>query len=532
MNLAWWLESATWEHGGKKAIIHGDETSLTYNELNGMANKIGNILKDDYDVQEDDRVCVHLPDDGWLIAIIFASFKIGAIYCGLNRGQIYDKFKYDISITKPKVLVTNNQFLESAKKLQQDADFKIILCQDSEGEYPNLKYLVKNSSDHLRIRPRANKDICIINFTAGTSGPSKGVILTHGTLGQSLLTAHFWYGLKASDTLLTGLPLFHTGGLNNVFSSILGRATIIHTGGWDAEKFISFLDKYKPDWLYLFVPTMVRDMARRERYKQLDLSNLKVMLAGEPVPEEVHQMLRKQGARTLCAYGMTEIMPFAATSSSFYYHDDDILPASSAGKTNKEFVEVKLVDPQTGKEIKEPDTSGEVLIRGDILTPGYYNNAEMTKENIDPDGWFHSKDMAYSDKDGWYFISGRTDDIINTGGEKLSLLEVEKCLLASPIVKDAACIGVPHDKFGYVPAAFIEPVDKNTTEEQLKTALDNHCKKELERWKRPRLYIKMEEIPRTMAKRTRDMTKLKKIIKGIEVKEADGVVTLKEIKKS
>jgi len=530
MNLGWWLESATWDHGGKVAVINGDESKITYSELNSLANRLGNALKEKFALREDDVVSTLIGDDSFHAALMFAAFKAGAVFSPLNRSQLIDKYLYDVEIIKPKVLVVNSQFLETGKILKEKANIPHLAVVDVPGEeYPDMKKLAGEMPDRIRMAPRSSRDLAIINFTSATSGLAKGVMLTHGTFGASVLCSTFWCGLKSRESLLIALPLFHTAGLNNTMAAVIARASMIYLGGWDAEKAIYFLAKYRPDWLYLFVPTMVRDMARREAFKTLDLSNLKVQLAGEPVPAEVHEMLRKQGARTLCGYGMTETMPFVTTVASFYYGDDADLPPGAAGRPNKEFTRVKLVDVLTKEEIREPYVKGEVFITGDVLTPGYYNNPAVTRANIDEEGWFHSRDIAYMDDQGWYYISGRTDDIINSGGEKLSLIEVDQCLLKSTLVKDAACIGVGHDRFGEVPAAVIVPAEE-VAEEKMKELLDKHCAENIERWKRPRLYIKVDEIPRTMAKRTKDLPKLRKMVDGIVLKDEEGVVSLGKIK--
>ena len=122
-------------------------------------------------------------------------------------------------------------------------------------------------------------------------------------------------------------------------------------------------------------------------------------------------------------------------------------------------------------------------------------------ESFDDEGCLHTRDRAFRDKDGWYFVKGRTDDIINPGGEKLSLLEADAALLAHADVVDAACIGVTHERFGEVPAAFVV-MPPGVTEQSARDTLDAHCLTTIEQWKRPRLYVLVDEIPRT-AKRSK-----------------------------
>lgn len=135
------------------------------------------------------------------------------------------------------------------------------------------------------------------------------------------------------------------------------------------------------------------------------------------------------------------------------------------------------------------------------------------------------------DEDGGYYISGRTDDIINFGAEKVSLIEVDEYLHKLPLVKDVACIGVEHDCFGWVPAAIVVP-NEEISEEDLTEMLDKHRREgSLENWKRPRLYVKVDEIPRTMAKKTKDLHVLRKMVEGIVLRDEDGVVSMSKVKK-
>jgi len=532
MNLGWWLESAAWDYGDKVAIVNGDETKVTFLGLNSLANRMGNVLKEKYGIGEDDIVCTLLPEDHWHVALMFAVFRVGGVFSALNRAQMLEKFKYDLNITKPKLLVVSRQFLETARVLQKETELQnVLVCDDVESGYPSLKSLVREAPDQLRITPRSNRDLAIINFTAGTSGTSKGAQCPHGAYTTSILTARRLYGLKASDKNLMVGYLFHNSGIHSAVLCVAAGATNILLGGWDAEKCMRFIEKYGITYIHLIAPTMIRDMAKREVFKKLDLRGISMYLAGEPVPAEVQEMLEERGAKTLVIYGMTETMPLGVLASSMHYGDYASVPRGSAGKPWKEFGEVRLVDPATKQEIREPNVRGEIYFRGDVLTPGYYKDSERTRRVIDEEGWFHTDDLAYFDENGFFYVGGRTDDIISSGAEKLSLIEVDDVLVKHPGVKDAACIGVAHERFGEVPAAFVVPMEKIAGEEDFKNELDRYMQENIERWKRPRLYVFTEEIPRTMGKKTKDLPKLREAVRGIALGEEDGVVTMSGLRR-
>jgi acyl-CoA synthetase (AMP-forming)/AMP-acid ligase II len=224
-------------------------------------------------------------------------------------------------------------------------------------------------------------------------------------------------------------------------------------------------------------------------------------------------------------YGLTETMPVQVMAPSIYYGEETGVPMGSPGKPSKDFCEVRLIDPFTKEEVAEPNAEGEVCVRGDVVTPGYFEDSERTAAAIDSEGWLHTQDLAHRDEAGFYWIQGRIDDIINSGAEKLSLLEVDSVLLAHPKVADAASVGVAHDRFGEVPCAFVVPSEP-MTESEMRDMLDAWCLEHLERWKRPRLYVMVAEVPRTAAKRTKQHSRMRDQITGVVVQDKDGVTTL------
>jgi len=347
------------------------------------------------------------------------------------------------------------------------------------------------------------------------------LVPVHGPVHASWLNQIEIY----SDVGLCPLYLFHAGGLSILLTGLVAHSTVVLMGEpWSSDRFIDRMERYRPDWVFIMVPVMTRDLARNPRFARLDCTGLRLHLAGEPVSAEVQKLWEDRGARTLILYGMTESMAVCVTSNSFYYDDDAAVGKGLVGKPNREFGDVKLVDPMTREEITEPEIQGEICFRGDVRTPGYYNDPERTRESIDPEGWFHTFDLALRNPDGYFTVGGRTDDIISSGGEKLSLIEVENAILQAPFVRDAACIGVRHRRFGQSPAAVVAP-EVEMDESELARRIDEFLQASLERWQRPRLYIRVDEVPRTLAKRTKIWPRLRELIEGVEL-AGDGVTTL------
>ena len=530
MNLGWWLERAATEYPRKLAVIDASGDSITYEDLLSLTNRIGRVLREDMGVKPDDVVVTCMPDNYLHVAVMYATMRVGAIFSGLNHKQVAEKFHADIARCSPKAAIVSPQFASIAELIGGYADIKVALTSEGSGQFGDLAKLAAGKSRDFPVEPRSRDDIAAINFTAGTSGASKGVIFTHGKLETSCWGSIFLAGMNSDCRNLSLVGMFHSGGIADAVRLFMVGGTVLWSEGWDVDRVVDIITKYKPNFAYYIVPTMMRDLMRHPSWETLDIRGLRTHVSGEVVPPEIEAAMRDKGAICGAMYGMTETMPVRALSSTLYYRDEDQLPRGSSGRPNKEFCEVVLKDPYTGETLLGGDVEGEICLRGDVVTPGYYNDPERTAAAFDAEGYLHTRDRGYRDPEGWYFIRGRTDDMILSGAEKLSLLEVDKVLLGHPDVADAGCVGVAHERFGEVPAAFI--VLKATTEDEASSRqmLDDYCIDNMERWKRPRLYVFVERIPRTAAKQTKMIAELRRVVADVTVANADGVVTLPELR--
>lgn len=525
MNLSWWLERASWEHPDKDAVINADDTSATYTELLGLSNRIGNVLRD-AGVGEDDFVVSVMPDTHRHVALFYATMRLGGIFSGLNTRQVLEKYRTDAERSGARVAVVSPEFAHVGELLLQTPGIEtVLLSHGSDPRFASLDDLTATASDELRIVPRSATDMAAVNFTSGTSGTSKGVIFTHGTLAASCWGSIFLAGVKSDARNLSLVGMFHSGGIHDSVRLVMAGGTILWSEGWDVDRVARIFRVHKPNWMYWIIPTMARDLIRHPSWPELDLTGLKTHIAGEPVPADVEKALRDKGVQIGNMYGLTEAMPVCVLGPSLYYGDEVHIPSGSSGKPNKEFCAVQLRDPFTNEELVGGGVEGEVCIKGDVVTPGYFNDPARTAEAFDETGFLHTRDRAYRDEDGWYYIRGRTDDIINTGGEKLSLIEVDETLRAHALVRDAACVGVAHERFGEVPAAFVA-LTEALDEAQARDRLDAHCIASMERWKRPRLYVFVEAVPRTAAKQSKWQGEMRRQLEGVMVTDADRVTTL------
>jgi len=530
-NIAWMLESAAREHPDKIAVVGPTEDEYTYEEFNALTSRIGNYLVEEHGVGMDDVVAGLVPDSAWTEAVLFGVMKTGAICTFENHTLPYDVLQANIENTGADLAIADERVFTEADRLADDIDTIEVVVGFGEGEGPLLQDVVPNHSGDLHPEPRMREDVAIINYTAGTTGRPKGVQLTHGTLESSVRAiTEAYHGLTSEDTMLLFMPMYHTGGISSSLFSVSAGATHVIVGGWDPQRVMEFTRTYDPTWYTYIVPTMARDLMSQDEWEEFDVSGIKSYVAGEPVPADLQEALQDAGMRVSGTYGMTETMPLAVTISPIAQDADEEMPPGAVGKPARELGEVKIVDLETGEEFAEPNEEGEVCFRGDNLTPGYYNDPERTDRAFDEDGWFHTDDLGYFDEDGYLYITGRADDMILSGGEKLSLIEVDDALLKSEAIDDGGTVGVPHERFGTVPAALVVPSDPDATEAELTEELDAHMQEQLADWQRPRLYAIVDKIPRTPAKQTKIAPKLEeKLPDWVELDQDVSVTTLSRL---
>lgn len=528
MNIAWWLERAADEYGTRVALVDGRSgTSWTYRELRDHAEAVGSALREDCGVQPDDVVVTLMPDDCWHTAIFYGVLRIGAVFSGFNRTLHLEKFATDIERLGARTLVVGSGYVEVGRRLLADTALeRLVVCDETaEPDLPDLRALAARPRPPAPVVPRTEDQAAAVNFTGGTAGVSKGVVFPHGRLSLSAQGSLFLDRLRSSDVNLSCISLYHSGGLHDAVKWVMAGAANVLTGGWDAGLSARLIAEHRPTWIYFWVPTMVRDLMRHPAWTDLPLQGLRTILCGEPVPPDLQAELIELGIVAQNSYGMTETMPVGILKPLVAHGEAP--PVGSCGRPVPELCEVVLKDPATGERVREPGVVGEVCVRGGVVSPGYHNDPERTAAAFDDEGFLHTRDVASFDQAGWWWLGGRTDDIINSGGEKLSLIEVESVVLTHDAVLDVACVAVAHERFGEVPAAVValEP-SVGLDEAKVVAVLDEHCMQHMERWKRPRLYVLREAVPRTMPKRTKDLRALRDLVRDVVLTDADGVTSM------
>jgi fatty-acyl-CoA synthase len=335
-------------------------------------------------------------------------------------------------------------------------------------------------------------DTVNMQYTSGTTGFPKGVMLTH----RNILNNGFYIGerqnMTSADRVCVPVPLFHCFGCVLGIMAIFSHgATAVMVEQFDPLLVLASVQKAKATALY-GVPTMYFAELNHPMFNMFDLTSLRTgIMSGTLCPVELMRrvMTEMHMPEITIPYGLTEASPVFIMSG---YDDPVELRCTTVG-TGQPHTEIKLIDPETG-EIVPPNTPGEICCRGYNVMKGYYNMPEETAQVIDADGWLHTGDLGEVDENGYYKITGRLKDMIIRGGENIYPREIEEFLMSHPNVDQAEVVGIPDERYGEIVGAFvIPPPGKSTTEEELR----EFCRQNIAFYKTPAHFFVVKEFPQT-----------------------------------
>src|SRR5215831_11778373 len=374
------------------------------------------------------------------------------------------------------------------------------------------------SYDALRARQSSLSpdDVCQMQYTSGTTGFPKGVMLTHNNLLNQAHFACHRSDLWPDERYVTAMPFFHVAGcLGGVLYSLYVGCTLIPMIGFDAGRMLELFALERGTFSFC-VPTMLIAMLNHPRFLagEFDLPSLRYITTGAtPVPVVLMEEVKaKLGADCSVVYGMTETS--GAVTSSFPT-DSFELKAATVGFPQPH-TEIKIVNPATG-EIVRLDESGELLTRGCLNMKGYYNMPEMTAQTIDADGWLHTGDLATMGANGYFKVVGRTKDMIIRGGENLYPAEIEAFLMRHPKIAEAQVVGVPDPYMGEEAAAVLRLKAGSTADED---EIREYCRSHISRHKIPRYIRFVESYPLTSSGKVKKFELRELLVKELGLEEA------------
>ncbi len=358
-------------------------------------------------------------------------------------------------------------------------------------------------------------DVINMQYTSGTTGFPKGVMLTHHNIVNNGYQVANAMNLSEKDRLCIPVPFFHCFGcVLGVLACVSVGATMVPIVQFDPELVLKTVEKEKCTGLH-GVPTMFISELNLDRFDDYDLSTLRTgIMAGSPCPIEVMKKVMKlMGMDEITiAYGQTESSPVITQTRT----DDPIeRRVETVGKKHP-IVEVKIVDPATGEGVPVGE-QGELCTRGYLVMKGYYNMPEATAKAIDSEGWLHTGDLATIDEEGYVKITGRLKDMIIRGGENIYPREIEEFLYTNPSIVDVQVIGVPDEKYGEKVAACVQIKEgESVTKEEIRS----YCEGKIARYKIPEFIFFVDEYPMTASGKIQKykLRKLAEELKGKSMK--------------
>ncbi|QLC50050.1 AMP-binding protein [Methanolobus zinderi] len=503
----------------REFIIYPDrDLRFTYKEFDERVNMLAKGLLE-IGIKKGDHVGIwatNVPD--WL-TFLFATAKIGVVLVTVNTAYRIHEVEYLMKQADLKAIAIIDGFrdvsyietiyeLVPELKTQSRGNLKsekfphlknvIFIGQEKHRGMYNTRELFllgqqRSDEDIHEIMSTLDKDDVInMQYTSGTTGFPKGVMLTH----YNILNNGYYIGERQKftqdDRLCLPVPLFHCFGIVlGVLATLTHGGTLVMLELFDPLMVLAAVQKEKCTALY-GVPTMFIAEFSHPMFEMFDLSSLRTgIMAGPPCPiEAMKRVINDMHCKDITiAYGLTEASPVFTQTST----DDSIERRVSTVGTSMPDIKVKIIDPETG-EIVEPDVPGEICCRGYNVMKGYYKMPEMTEKAIDEDGWLHSGDIATVDEDGYYKITGRIKDMIIRGGENIYPREIEEFLFTMPGIKDVQVVGIPDEKYGEIVGAFVITSDgTDITEADVR----DYSIARIARYKVPKHVFFVEEYPLT-----------------------------------
>ena len=491
MRVARILDAKARTFGKKAAFIHGS-TTITFRQLRESVFKLANAITRHPDLRfgKNDKVALYLPNGMEYIYSYLALWCAGAVVVPLDFSLTQEEVQAALIhsdakavITQPKEIIDWRQLKKKCKSLSE-----VILCGERERGTLSFSELMQKGDNDVPPAFMNEKDTAIIFYTSGTTGKMKGVLVNYLQLGVPPQSMEYFVELSHRDTTVCALPFSHLGGLIYVLNCLNYAMTVVLVDRFAPHEFLRLVEKYKATCFWI-VPSMYYAMLNVKDLDKMDLSSLRwiVTFGASSSPEALkkfHQACPQ--AYLLNGWGLTETL---APTTVLPRGSDKI---ESVGKAPP-WVHIKIFN-DLDKELPVGEV-GEIVVRGWMVTPGYYKDLPATREAF-RNGWFHTGDLGKFDAEGFLYIVGRKKEVIKVGGELVYEPEVEAVIHKHPVVAEVAVVGVPDKLRGEVPKAFILCKDgENVSETDMRAFLKEH----LANYKIPHEYEFVTYLPKNRA---------------------------------
>ena len=455
-----------------------DREEVTYAELAVRVHGVAGQLRR-RGVGAGDRVAVCALNRVEVLELLFACGHLGAVLVPVNNRLTAPEARFQLEDCEPSAALAEAAFVDMLRDAGAEPEDLDAFASQARADR------IQAPGSGAQEQGSAESPLLLV-YTSGTTGTPKGAVLSQRSLHYTVLNGVAHEGFGTGSIVASVLPLFHVGGLNiQTVPCLFAGGTVVLAERFDPQGLLAIMRRHRPTHL-LLVPAAMEALLGCESLTPEDLGSLGALNCGSSiVPEALIRRFNALGVQVVQVYGATETGPTAVVLD--YAHADRV--GSCGGPARH--CDLRIVDT-AGADVA-PGQTGELWLRGPNLFTHYWNRPDETEQAL-AGGWYRTGDLGHVDDDGFVYVTGRTRELIISGGENIYPAEVERVLNEHPAVAQAAVIGRPDDRWGEVPVAFVVPEPGPALEPE---SLEQWCTNRLARYKRPREWIFVDDLPRT-----------------------------------
>src|SRR5713226_1965124 len=481
------------------AMVDGD-SSWTYVHFLDRCDRWSTMLQQ-LGIKSGDRIAYLSPNTHAQLESFYAVPQVGAVLVPLNYRLTADDFVYLISHSGSRIVCADGDYLGTIDGIRSrlpHVEQFVALTGEGNG-WLNYEAMLETSSAEF-VRPEIREtDLLTINYTSGTTSRPKGVMITHRNAWMNSVGTLLHQPMTCADRYLWTLPMFHANGWTFVWTVTAAGATHVCLRRVEPRAVFELMTKERITMLCA-APTVLISLANApDDLRRAAPRGISMLTAGAPPAASTIQRLEDELGWTIThVYGLTETAPFITVCEPRPEHAELSSGERARIKARQgvELItsgELRVVDEDGNEVPRDGATQGEIVARGNVIMAGYYNDAEAT-EQVMRGGWFHTGDAAVVHSDGYVEIRDRLKDVIISGGENISSVEVEGVLLRHPSVQEVAIVGLPDERWGEAPHAFVVlKRDAVATEDELR----EFARANLAHFKAPHTVTFISELPKT-----------------------------------
>jgi fatty-acyl-CoA synthase len=486
-------------HSAREAVVDGS-LRLSYEQFFDRCDRWSSALQG-LGVTQGDRVATIAPNTHAQLEAFYAVPQLGAVLVPINYRLTPEDFVYIVNHSGATVVCAAREYLAAVDGVRdQMPDVKHFVAFEGTGDgWVDYETAITAAGPDFTRTEIGERELLSINYTSGTTARPKGVMITHRNAAMNTIGTLLHMPIAVGERYLWTLPMFHANGWTYTWTVTAAAGTHICLRKVDPATIFALIRDEKVSWLCA-APTVLISLANAPAAVRGEVpAGVHVVTAGAPpAAATIERMEGEFGWEITQAYGLTETAPFITVCAPLPEHEG-LAPADRAILKSRQGVELltsgelKVVDDDGQEVPADGQTVGEIVVRGNVVMQGYYNDPEATERAMG-DGWFHTGDAAVVHPDGYTEIRDRLKDVIISGGENISSVEVEGVLLRHPAVQEVAIVGLPDEKWGETPHAFVVLREGATATEADIITL---ARERLAHFKAPRGVTFVGELPKT-----------------------------------